>query len=899
MKMARSLVSLALAAALSAPLLAAEPALVLVCQAPAAKIDGRLNDPCWARASTVHPFVLSPQRYPAIEPSWLLLSHDERQLYVALICECHDAEKLRFADGDPTLNDRIELTVRWRRAPDASVIVDAAGRVRHAPGLRGVEAAARRTQRGYAIEIAIPRPPAVSDVAFAARRYNEITGEVSTCGLEESMAYAKLTRHPAPAVKIERLSRRAATRGTVRIVAVNPRDGYVPLRCRAVPRTTTGSLPHLLRLQANQSVVADLAFSGADARATGLQLVFDDPQGGEVFMRSVDFRMPPGGPARRQVISVIPYPQVVMIKVKRVEQEEPKEADKGAAEQKKEGEEAKEPVLVPEEEPFALDSRCRIIVGRRRNKTERHAARLLQREIKELFGLDLPIHKSSYSLASPAIILGTRRTTLLARRLEAKFGLAINQAYPDQAYVLGIRSDLIGIAAYHETGTLYGAQTLIQLLPSAQHQDGKILLPAMSIRDWPTMPLRGWLRRGARIDPPAMYPALMRYKVNLLTEVPGRDPWSARMNQIHLATLALPTAQPVAARRQQAYLTLPTPEAMLRPLRRSLSLPVALEEGTVKPPKPATEESETELTQQLIAQTRRPTRSTLRQLPRGPAGQTRWIRRTRAPKWAEEFDQRTLQETAETQAVAAAWIRGDPWALHDAAQAARLRTDMVGLCGGPRGSDLLPPSWAAVVAASEYGWSPHRPSPEDFLGAFYPSFYGSAEVREARDLLERAAASLPRNTSLAPLLDPERPAPSPPRPDLAKLVKQARAKAATATRNKELAALLAQSGSRVLAAATNVLTGLRVRELYAEAQRLERAGLRAGVAKRLAAMANCLRDGRSRRAALLGDEAALSPDTRLYAHAAATARKLAEQCERGGELPGPARFWQMLRGEQP
>jgi hypothetical protein len=250
------------------------------------------------------------------------------------------------------------------------------------------------------------------------------------------------------------------------------------------------------------------------------------------------------------------------------------------------------------------------------------------------------------------------------------------------------------------------------------------------------------------------------------------------------------------------------------------------------------------------------------------------------------------------------WVRADPWSLSDAAREATQRRDLVGLCGEPRDGGLLPPSWADVVAASEYGWSRAGPSPEDYVAGFYRSFYGSAEVGQARDLLERAVACLPRRTALAELFaDAVRPAPGAPRADLASLVEQASAKAATATRNKELAALLAQSGNRVLAAARNVTTARRVRELYAEAARREKDGRRADVAQCLSEMAACLTEGGAALAALLGPEAAAPAepgtraDARLYGAAAAAARKLSEDCARGASLPEPGRFWRTLAGD--
>ena len=224
---------------------------------------------------------------------------------------------------------------------------------------------------------------------------------------------------------------------------------------------------------------------------------------------------------------------------------------------------------------------------------------------------------------------------------------------------------------------------------------------------------------------------------------------------------------------------------------------------------------------------------------------------------------------------------------------------MVGLCGELRDDGLLPPSWARVAAAAEYGWSPKRPAPGQYLAAFYEHFYGSVQAGQARRLLERAVASLPRDPSLAALLDPARPAPRAPRPDIAALVQAAKTKAETAKRNQQLARLLANSGNRVLAAAANVATALRLRKLHAEAIELDRKGQYADAAVRLTDMGVALGTGADQALKLLGRGAAESADVRLYRSAAAAVARLIRQYAETRKLPERERFWRVLRGGKP
>ena len=874
---------------------AAEAPLVRVYPGAAPTIDGALDDPCWSTATAASPFVLTQEHVLPVEQTRLLLSCGPDRLYAAFQCEAPDPEKVFVGDGDPTLNDRVELTLLWRGGERVTILVDAAGHVRCSDGLQDVKAAVGRMPRAYTVELSIPHPPKATDIQFIARRSNEVTGEQSEWGSTEAMAVAELAPLQGPIVKVGHLRRLFRPKDDVKLEVANPTPAYQTVRCAAAGRDTS-----LVRLDARQTLPVRLSFEAREVRESGLQLVVDDPQGQPVYLRSPSVRTPPGRPPAHKQLNVIPHPRHVR--------------------------------LLRTQEPFLLDARCRIIVGQRDNEVEARAAGLLQREIQEICGLDIPVQRGEYFLSYPCIVVGTRRTTLLAARVEEAFDIKLPSEHetrgdakqpttpstpigeppseeppekprvsagaqdhfraPEQAYILGVGSDLIGVAALHDTGTLYGVQTLIQILASAQQDQAQLIVPAMRVRDWPALPLRGWLWSGSRPDITFMFPAFLRFKLNVVSEVPGADLASARANGVYLARLQLPPSQLIAVNRPPAQLFLTPSDDMPRSLRHSLRLPITVEEGTVKPPKAAPESGEAEPETPKKAGPRGRSSERLHSSSGGRGIGSRTSQGAERLSPPEEFEK--------PKAVTLAWVHGDPWALSDAAREATGRDDIVGLCGGLGvRSTLLPPSWAEIVAAAAYGWSPEGAVPDITGEAFCRTFFGSAEVAEARDLLERAVASLPRRVAIADLMDPTRPAPAPPRPDIPNLVRLAKEKAGTARRSRQVAAVLAQSADRILVASNNVVALLRARDLYGQAAQLDRGGRRPDAAARIDDLAKCLTDARARIITVLGEPAARSDDARLLAAAAVTARQIARQMADGAALPEADPFWRRLKGQTP
>jgi hypothetical protein len=446
------------------------------------------------------------------------------------------------------------------------------------------------------------------------------------------------------------------------------------------------------------------------------------------------------------------------------------------------------------------------------------------------------------------------------KRLGRAFGLDVPKVRQYQSYAIGVSGGKVGLLAMEDLGIRYGVETLLQLLETADRAEANLLLPWMRIRDYPAYDLRGCIWRGRRFDHPTIYPALMRLKLNLLTATDSAKPELARANGIYLASLPQPSAEGNA---EKLTVGLTPSETMASELRRSLRLPIS-----------------------LIGTGARPAGEPFFNAP--PPPKKRQVEGYRGPL-----------VKVETVPVSFAWTTAEPWPILHASRWGAGRSNVVGLCGELRRDGLLPPSWARVALAAEYGWSTRIPKPDDYDERFYRFFYGTTEVGDGRRMLERAAASLPRHTSLAGLLDPDYPDPREPRADIADLVRVARAKISQATRNKVLADLLAASGGRVLAAATNVSTALRLRSLYAKGAEHHAGGQPKEAAQQLNAIATALTEGRARYIAALGSGAEAADDAKLYAAAAAAAQRIANAYASNGQWPEAPGFWAALRGETP
>lgn len=161
------------------------------------------------------------------------------------------------------------------------------------------------------------------------------------------------------------------------------------------------------------------------------------------------------------------------------------------------------------------------------NGEDRLAAEMLQKEIFDRSGMKLSIESApSAAKTTGNISLGRLTDRNLRSYLEAqgvKAGDASVQAELDkQGYVIRVSDSGVQIAGGSAQGLFYGVQTFRQLLHPETSSGKTLAVPALLIRDWPSMEWRGVsddISRGpiTKLDYLKMQiRTLSEYKINLL-----------------------------------------------------------------------------------------------------------------------------------------------------------------------------------------------------------------------------------------------------------------------------------------------------------------------------------------------------------------------------------------------
>jgi hexosaminidase len=141
---------------------------------------------------------------------------------------------------------------------------------------------------------------------------------------------------------------------------------------------------------------------------------------------------------------------------------------------------------------FHVRPTTRILVEFGHQAEDRIAAETLAEEIHDQSGLKLSItgakaeSKAESKQEEGAIVLARLQDRNVREFLESK-GLKAD-SIGDQGYLLFSDSSHLIVAANTGQGLFYGVQTLRQLL---RQENGKLICPAVSIRDWPSMEWRG------------------------------------------------------------------------------------------------------------------------------------------------------------------------------------------------------------------------------------------------------------------------------------------------------------------------------------------------------------------------------------------------------------------------
>jgi hexosaminidase len=137
---------------------------------------------------------------------------------------------------------------------------------------------------------------------------------------------------------------------------------------------------------------------------------------------------------------------------------------------------------------FRVRPTTRILVEFGHQEEDRIAAETLAEEIHDQSGLKLSItgSKEKAKEVRSTIVLARLQDQSVRNFLASK-GLEAD-SIGDQGYLLYSDKTHLIVAANTGQGLFYGVQTLRQLL---RQDDGKLICPAVSIRDWPSMEWRG------------------------------------------------------------------------------------------------------------------------------------------------------------------------------------------------------------------------------------------------------------------------------------------------------------------------------------------------------------------------------------------------------------------------
>src|SRR5271170_2102850 len=137
---------------------------------------------------------------------------------------------------------------------------------------------------------------------------------------------------------------------------------------------------------------------------------------------------------------------------------------------------------------FRVKPTTRILVEFGHQEEDRIAAETLAEEIHDQSGLKVSItgSKEKGRQERSTIVLARLQDRSVRQFLESK-GLKAD-SIGDQGYLLFSDKLHLIVAANTGQGLFYGVQTLRQLL---REDDGKLVCPAVSIRDWPSMEWRG------------------------------------------------------------------------------------------------------------------------------------------------------------------------------------------------------------------------------------------------------------------------------------------------------------------------------------------------------------------------------------------------------------------------
>ena len=133
-----------------------------------------------------------------------------------------------------------------------------------------------------------------------------------------------------------------------------------------------------------------------------------------------------------------------------------------------------------------------IIAVEQGREDDRFAASLLRDAIKESCGQDVRLVELADRASAPsnAIIIGDPTLLYALKQSMDLSRLEIGPSVGTDGYQLDVRGDRVLIAGNTSTGIFYGVQTLIQMVRESALERKALVLPSISITDWPSLSLR-------------------------------------------------------------------------------------------------------------------------------------------------------------------------------------------------------------------------------------------------------------------------------------------------------------------------------------------------------------------------------------------------------------------------
>jgi len=171
---------------------------------------------------------------------------------------------------------------------------------------------------------------------------------------------------------------------------------------------------------------------------------------------------------------------------------------------------------------FVLNDKTRILLGRAHTREDEFSAKLLRKgKIESFAKISLPIKVFSASeKLENVIILSIFDRDEEFRSIFRWQDALFDERLKEEGYILSITSGRVFIAARTEAGLFYGVQTLRQLI---EEKEGRLRIPCLWIRDWPSIRYRGVMQDISRGQVLTMesFKKLIRtlsyFKMNLLS----------------------------------------------------------------------------------------------------------------------------------------------------------------------------------------------------------------------------------------------------------------------------------------------------------------------------------------------------------------------------------------------